>query len=183
LVVFGLADTRRKAYRRLSSLGRLLHTLGVEEIVDVGPEFDVSPELGGIPVRRKGVIVADDLARTLSQSTFGFVQHESFSLAKSGVFAGLCALGVIPVIAEPFSGEVDGLKDGVQVVSSKTAGAIQNGGLERCSAAAWSWYAGHRLHIHAAAYAAWMDGLAPETGAELRLAPAVAKVQTGHAYH
>ena len=176
LVVFGLADTRRKAYRRLSSLGRLLHTLGVEEIVDAGPDFDVSPELGGIPVKRMGVLAAPDLARTLSQSTFGFVQHESFSLAKSGVFAGLCALGVIPVIVEPFSGEVDGLKDGVQVVSPKTAGAIQNDGLERCSAAAWTWYSGHRLHIHAAAYAAWMDGLDTGTGAELRPAPAAAEV-------
>jgi hypothetical protein len=182
MVVFGLADTRQRAYRRLSSLGRLLHTLGVEEIVDVGPEFDVSPKLNGIPIRRMGVLAAPDLAGVLSQSMFGFVKHEPFGLAKSGVFAGLCALGVVPVIAEPFSGEVDGLRDGVQVVSPRTTSVVQNGGLERCSAAAWTWYSGHRLHIHAAAYAVWMDRQAAETGAELRLAPAPAEVQTGHEY-
>ncbi len=176
LVVFGLADTRRKAYRRLSSLGKLLHTLGVEEIVDVGPEFDVSSELGGIAIRRMGVLAATDLAGVLSQSMFGFVQHDSFSLAKSGVFAGLCALGVIPVIAEPFSGEVDGLKDGIHVVSQKTADAVQNEGLEQCSAAAWTWYSGHRLRIHAAEYAAWMDRPGTEAGADLRPASAAAEV-------
>jgi hypothetical protein len=128
-----------------------------------------------------GVLAAADLAGVLSQSMFGFVQHEPSSLAKSGVFAGLCAMGIIPVIAEAFSGEVDGLKDGFQVISPKTACAAQNGGLEQCSAAAWNWYSGHRLHIHAAAYAAWMDGQDPKTGtiaagAESRPAPAAAEV-------
>jgi hypothetical protein len=168
LVVFGLADTRRKAYDLLSSLGELLHTLGVEEIVDVGPEFSASSELNGIPVRRMGVLPMPDLANLLSQSKFGFVKHESFCLAKSGVFAGLCALGVIPVIAESFSGEVDGLKDGVQLVSPSTAAAAMAGGLERCSAAAWHWYSGHRLHVHAAEYSEWMDRSATQAGSDMR---------------
>ena len=157
MVVFGLADTRQKAYRRLSTLGNLLHTLGIEEIIDVGPEFDARADVNGVPVRRMGVLTAPDLADTLSRSMFGFVQHEPSSLAKSGVFAGLCALGTIPVIAEPFSGEVDGLTDGAQVVSPATAGAVIAGGPERCSAAAWHWYSAHRLHAHAAEYSAWMD--------------------------
>jgi hypothetical protein len=176
LVVFGLTDTRRKAYVRLSSLGQLLHTLGVKEIVDVGPELAVLAELDGIPIRRKGVLAAPDLAEVLSHSMFGFVQHEPSSLAKSGVFAGLCALGVIPVVAEPFSGKVDGLTDGVQVVSPKTATAAKSGGLDQCSAAAWDWYSGHRLHIHASEYAAWMDGPAIEVDAELRSVSTAAKV-------
>jgi hypothetical protein len=170
LVVFGLADTRRKAYRRLSPLGKLLHTLGVEEIVDVGPELDVSPELGGVPVRRMGVLAAPDLAGILSQSMFGFAQHEPASLAKSGVFAGLCALGVVPVVAEPFAGEFDGLKDGVHVVSPRTAAAATAGGLERCSVAAWNWYSEHRLHIHAAEYSEWMSRPVPEAGSDVRSA-------------
>jgi hypothetical protein len=170
LVVFGLADTRRKAYKRLAALGKLLHTLGVEDIVDVGPEFDASPKLGGIPIRRMGVLAAPDLAGILSRSMFGFVQHEPLSLAKSGVFAGLCALGVVPVIAEPFSVEVDGLTDGVQVVSPRTAAAALAGGLERCSAAAWNWYSEHRLHVHAAEYSEWMNRPVPEAGSDVRSA-------------
>jgi hypothetical protein len=176
VVVFGLAETRRKAYARLRSLETLLHTLGVEEIVDVGPEFAVPAELRGIPTRRIGALAAPDLAELLANSLFGFVQHEPLSLAKSGVFASLCAQGVIPVIAEPFSGEVDGLKDGVQVVSRKTAGAVKDGGLERCSAAAWTWYSGHRLHVHASEYAAWMDSMTSEAGAGSRPVPAGAEV-------
>ncbi len=176
LVIFGLAGTRRKAYARLKSLPMLLHTLGVEEIVDVGPELAVAREIHGIPIRPLGVLAAPALAEVLSHSMFGFVQHKPFGLAKSGVFAGSCALGVIPVIAEPFSGEVDGLKDGVQVLSPKTAGAAKNGGLEQCSAAAWKWYLEHRLHVHAAEYAAWMDGMVIESEAVLKLDSTVAEV-------
>jgi hypothetical protein len=153
MVVFGLPGTRRRAYDRLSSLGDLLHSLGIEEILDAGPEFDASSELCGIPLRRMGVLAAADLALILSQSIFGFVQHKSDGLAKSGVFAGLCAHGAIPVIAEPFAGEVDGLKDGVHLISPRTAKTALAGGLERCSAAAWHWYSGHRLNFHAAIYA------------------------------
>jgi hypothetical protein len=168
LAVFGLPDTRRRAYDRLSSLGGLMHALGIEEIVDAGPEpeFDTSPNLCGIPIKRMGVLSAADLAGILSQSTFGFVQHKSFALAKSGVFAGLCALGVIPVIAEPFAWEVDGLRDGVHLISPRSANAALTAGLERCSAAAWHWYRGHRLHLHAATYARWLLEPTAETEAQ-----------------
>jgi hypothetical protein len=152
MAVFGLPDTRRRAYDRLSSLGGLLHNLGIQEIVDAGPRFHGSPELCGIPVRQMGALSAADLAAIVSQSIFGFAQHSPSCLAKSGVFAGFCAHGVIPVIPKAFPGEVDGLRDGVHLISPGTANSVLAGGLERCSAAAWQWYAGHRLHVHAAAY-------------------------------
>lgn len=169
MVVFGLPATRRRAYERLTSLGGLLHSLGIEEIVDAGPEFDASSELCGISVRRLGALAPADLADILSQSIFGFVQHPSSWLAKSGVFAGLCAHGVIPVIAEPFHGEVDGLRDGVHLISPRTAKAAIAGGLECCSAEAWHWYEGHRLYHHAATY----SGLPvePPTKAETEVSP------------
>ena len=174
MVVFGLPATRRRAYDRLSSLGGLLRRLGIEEIVDVGPEFDSPSELRGIPVRRMGVLAAADLAGILSRSIFGFVQHESFALAKSGVFAGICAFGAIPVIPESFSGEADGLRDGVHLISPQTAKTAMSGGLEQCSAAAWHWYSGHRLHLHAATYSRLL--VQPATEAETAM-PAVAKAK------
>jgi hypothetical protein len=100
-----------------------------------------------------GVLPAEDLAGILSKSIFGFAQHESFALAKSGVFAGFCAFGAIPVIPKAFTGEVDGLIDGVHLISPRTAKAALSIGLERYSFAAWKWYSGHRLHQHAATYA------------------------------
>jgi hypothetical protein len=152
MVVFGLPATRRKAYRRMSSLARLLHSVGIEEIVDVGPEFESPSGMCGIPVRRVGALAAAETATVLSQSMFGFAQHPPSWLAKSGVFAGLCAHGVVPVAPDSFPGEVDGLRDGVHLISPRTAKAVLAGGLERCSAAAWHWYSGHRLRLHAAAY-------------------------------
>jgi hypothetical protein len=88
-------------------------------------------------------------------------------LAKSGVFAGYCAHGVVPVIARHFPGQVDGLEDGVHVLSPRTATAAQASGLEPISIAAWRWYSGHRLHDHAALYARWIS----ESTDEIETAP------------
>ncbi len=181
MVVFGLPGTRRVAYRRLSAFGRLLHSLGIEEIVDAGLEFGSPKTLCGIPVRRMGVLPAADLASVLSKSIFGFAQHESLALAKSGVFAGLCAFGAVPVIPKSFKGEVDGLIDGVQLISPLTAKSALSIGLERCSAAAWNWYSGHRLHRHAAAYARLLVNPSAGSDSGFPVAAETDGAQAGHA--
>jgi hypothetical protein len=167
MAVFGLGGTRQNAYRELSALGNLLHHLGIQEILDIGPEFEPPGELHGIPVRRMGVLAATEIARQFSRSTFGFLSYPHTRLAKSGVFAGYCAHGVIPVIARHFPGQVDGLEDGVHMLSPRAATAAQASGLDQCSIAAWRWYSGHRLHDHAAVYARWMD----ESTDEMESAP------------
>jgi hypothetical protein len=164
MAVFGLPGTRKKSYQRLSHLGSMLNVLGVEEILDIGPEFDAPSKLSGIPVKRMGVLAAADLAVLLSQSMFGFVPHPPFCLTKSGIFAGFCAHGTVPVLAESFSKEVDGLRDGVHLISPRTAKAALAAGLERCSTAAWHWYSGHRLRVHAATYSRLL--VQPPTEAE-----------------
>jgi hypothetical protein len=156
MAVFGLGGTRQNAYRELSALGTMLEQLGIQEILDIGPEYEAPGELHGIPVRRMGVLAATEIARQFSRTTFGFLSYPHTRLAKSGVFAGYCAHGVIPVIARQFPGQVDGLEDGVHVLSPRTQTAAQASGLESCSIAAWRWYSGHRLHDHAAVYARWM---------------------------
>ncbi len=120
IAVFGLAGTRQNAYKKMASQAGMLHDLGIKEILDIGPEFDAPRELNGIPVRRAGALAAPDLADLLSHSMFGFLPHDSALLAKSSIFAGYCAQGTIPVIGEPFLGEVDGLRDGVHVLSQRT---------------------------------------------------------------
>ncbi|MDR3754505.1 MAG: hypothetical protein P4K78_11830 [Terracidiphilus sp.] len=157
MAVFGLGGTRQNAYRDLSALGTMLRQLGIQEILDIGPDFEPPGELDGIPVRRMGVLTAAEIARQFSRSSFGFLSYPRMPLAKSGVFAGYCAHGVIPVIARHFPGQVDGLEDGVHVLSPRTATGAQASALESCSIAAWRWYSGHRLHDHAAIYARWMD--------------------------
>lgn len=84
MAVFGLAGTRQNAYRELSTLGIMLHQLGIQEILDIGPEFEAPGELHGIPVRPMGVLAATEIARQFSRSTFGFLSYPHMPLAKSG---------------------------------------------------------------------------------------------------
>jgi hypothetical protein len=167
MAVFGLAGTRQNAYRELSTLGIMLRHLGIQEILDIGPEVEAPGALHGIPVRRMGVLAATEIARQFSRSTFGFLSYPHMPLAKSGVFAGYCAHGVIPLIARTVSRQADGLEDGVHVLSPRAAEVAQASGLEAISIAAWRWYLGHRLRDHATVYARWMD----ESTDEMEAAP------------
>jgi hypothetical protein len=156
MLVFGQAGTRRVAYRKLGAAGKLGSTLGIQEILDVGPECDCPSEVNGIRVRRMGLVPAAHLPEIFSRAQFGFVTTDWFCLGKSSVFAGICAHGVIPVLTGPFPKQADGLREGMHVVTPRTAEAARASGWETCSRAAWNWYNGHRLHAHAELYAKWM---------------------------
>lgn len=156
MLVFGLAGTRRAAYRKLEAAGNLVKTLGIQEILDVGPEFDTPSEVSGIRVKRLGLMPAERLPAIFSQAQFGFVNYEWFCLGKSSVFASYCAQGTIPVLTGPFPEEADGLQEGLHVVSSRKAEAARRSGWDACSRAAWNWYNGHRVQAHAELYAKWM---------------------------
>ncbi len=157
MVVFGLPASRHRAYRRLLSEAGILKTLGVEAIVDIGAESVAPAEVSGIPVSCRGALAITDLAGELSRARFGFLPHAATYLAKSSIFAAYCAQGTVPVISVPFDGEVDGLKDGVHLISPRTMNVAIASGLDRCSRAAWQWYSQHRIQAHAATYALWLD--------------------------
>jgi hypothetical protein len=157
MVVFGLGGTRQRAFKELSALRSMVQRLGVRQILDIGPEFEAPGEVAGIPVRRMGVLAAEDVAGHFEQATFGFLSYTPHCLAKSGVFAGYCAHGLVPVNAQHFQGEIDGLKNGVHVLSPQTVKMVEPAGLEACSIAAWHWYSGHRLHDHASLYDHWLE--------------------------
>ncbi len=161
MAIFGLPATRKRSYRQLSSLPNVLQDLGVEEILDIGASSDAPMEVNGLPVRSRGQVNVKELAQELSRVRYGFLTYNPIYLPKSSIFATYCAQGTVTVIAEPFEGEIDGLKDGVQLLSPRTARAAFQSGLERCSEEAWQWYSGHRVHAHAQIYAQWMKQAAP----------------------
>lgn len=156
MLLFGLAGTRRRGYRKLLEAGDLIKVLGIREILDIGPECDHPGDVGGIPVRAMGQLPHAELRAVFSQVQFGYVSHPLSSLAKSGVFAAYCAQGTVPVLADGCPDPADGLQDGVQVVSARTAEAARRSGWESCSRAAWNWYRTHSLRVHAERYARWM---------------------------
>jgi hypothetical protein len=160
MVVFGLPGTRQRSYKELAPRADMLKVLGIKEILDIGPEAGVPSELNGVPVRQIGALAPTDIDSRLSQTMFGFLSYHPLHLAKSGVFASYCAHGTIPVVASTFPGEIDGLEDGVNVLSPRTAKAARESGLERCSNAAWRWYSQHNLRTHASRYAAWLENAA-----------------------
>lgn len=156
MAIFGLGSTRQRAYRQLAGLGAMLRDLGVEELWDIGPEIDLCPEVDGVPVKRLGLLEPAEISARLSGAQFGYIWYPPFCLGKSGVFAAYCANGVIPVIGKPFRAELDGLKDGVNVFSPNTARRARGSELDQCSRAAWQWYSGHRLRVHAETYRQWL---------------------------
>lgn len=156
LVVFGLAGTRKFAYRQLAASGRLMRTLGIQEILDVGPERVHPAAVNGVPVKPMGPLPAEQLPLVFSQTQFGLATHEWFCLGKSSVFAAYCAHGMIPVMTRPFPKPADGLREGVHVVTARTAEAMRNSGWELPSRAVWNWYMEHRVRKHAERYANWM---------------------------
>jgi len=164
LAVFGLPGSRKRAYRGLPSLGRTLRLLGIREIVDVGQECDAPSRVLGIPVRRMGELPAAEVAAVFSKLSFALVSYPPPCLAKSSVFASVCAQGTVPVLPKGFSGEWDGLRDGKQLVSPRTVDAVLASGLGECSRSAWRWYHQHRRAVHARLYAQWLNGRTAEHG-------------------
>jgi hypothetical protein len=161
MLVLGLPETRRRAYALIAKIPQALRDLGVEEIVDIGPEFDIPASAGGVIVRREGVLPTEELAEAISGSRFGFVPHPTFCLGKSSVFSSFCSLGTVPVVAEPFAGAMDGLRDGVHVVSPATARKATPSRLQEIGIAAWQWYSDHNTRSHAANYAELLMGCQP----------------------
>jgi len=157
LVVFGLPGTRRRSYERLRQMSDLLRALGIERIIDIGPEFDVPSAICGVPIGRKGILEKEEIFDILSSSRFGFVSHPSICLAKSGSLAAFAALGVIPVVASTFPAEMDGLTDGVHLISPHSVTAVRQKDLDRISTAIWSWYSLHNLRVHARTYAELLE--------------------------
>ena len=149
LVLFGGPGTRARAYRELGpTIAITCRALGIEEILDIGP--DGGPQASDIPsnVRRLGPLPNDEVSELLAGSLAGFVGYPAPFLAKSTVFAAYSAHRLLPICAWPrprrntepappfWTPEQEVLPDSLQEIADR----------------AHAWYGGHSLSRQAAAY-------------------------------
>jgi hypothetical protein len=159
LVIFGQADTRRRAYRESAILIQdFCHQFGLTSIIDVGPStgFDF-PGLLDIPVIEQGKLSIESVSQILSTSMAGFINYDVSRLAKSGTFAAYCSHGVVPVTHCSDSNMQDGLRSGTHYLAIDSLAEYEDTDnhsvkLESISTHAYDWYQSHRLEAHAQAF-------------------------------
>lgn len=132
-------------------LAEFVRANAIEEIVDIGPRGEPPPpaEVAGVPVRVCGELPREQLIDELVEARFGIVFCGADRVAKSSIFAALCASGVIPLVVSGDEGRRDGLAPGVQYLKLDPAApppaAPSRDGLDALQAGARSWYEPHSI--------------------------------------
>jgi|GEM_PF-215097 len=102
MVVFGGAGNRRRVYEvHRQALAAACAHLGLEEIVDVGPDPSVAPTriedpAGPLPVTALGPVDDSRVREVLFGARAGFLAYAPAFFPKSTVFAAYCAHGLVP---------------------------------------------------------------------------------------
>ena len=102
LVLFGGTGARRRALTESrDDLIAACRTLGIEEVLDIGPPLsDSLPEMiAGTPVRALGPLADGEASACLLAAFAGFVAYPPAFFGKSTVFAVYCSHGLLPVCA------------------------------------------------------------------------------------
>lgn len=158
LVIFGKPHSRNLAFSRcLSQLESVCRSLGIERVLEVGP--DASARKHGLPcaVEATGGLAAHEVSAILCDSLFGFIVSDASLLSKSTVFAAYCAHGTVPVVVGRDGGEADGLHANQHYMCAPLRGSISGDQLEEVSQSAHTWYRGHGVTAQASQYAGIMD--------------------------
>lgn len=150
LVVFGTRHWRVEAFtRHLPDLIETCRRLQIERVVDVGSPLGMAlGHLLPIPVAATGPLPGPVAGALFSESFAGYFTYPIPFLAKSSIFGGYCAHGLLPVtFIENRGTNRDGLVAGIHY--SLGVGESQTDPLQEIATAAHSWYHAHRLSVHA----------------------------------
>jgi hypothetical protein len=150
-VVFGLAGVENRLFGTFRpDLERVIATLGIEEIIDIGPRSSVPTRFAGVPIISKGVLPEFAVSELLQQARLGFVAYPFDVLAKSGVFAAYAAHGTIPVVFAERRGSFDGLQAGRHFLDGvKLRTPINVDHLGSMQRELFNWYRTHSLRVQA----------------------------------
>jgi hypothetical protein len=168
LVIFGGRSQRQMAYAALSRQPELLQRLAINCIEDVGPPLALPETLALLPIRRHGLLPRADVAALLSRSQLAAVSYPLLFLAKSGIFAALCAHGTLPLVLnarQPASARADGLQAGVSFATpdwlrQQPSPAVALAAGQAIASTAWRWYQPHRLAEQRHLFATWVASIA-----------------------
>jgi hypothetical protein len=152
-VVFGLAGVEDRLFGIYRpDLERIIATLGIKKIFDVGPRVSSVPRtLAGAPVTSMGVLPQGRVSEVLQRARFGFVAYPLDFIGKSTVFAAYAAHGVVPIVLSDSHGTFDGLHparhflDGLRLETAGE-GAHDLASIQRNS---FTWYASHSVKVQA----------------------------------
>lgn len=154
VVVFGSAATRQRAFSALRSDASILHRLGIEEVIEIGPGGHSECDALHVPRRHVGRLDGSTLAALLVDSRFGLIDYPPQYLGKSSVFAAYAAFGCVVLNTAAAGRDTDGLaggRDYLSLSACSTAGAALAGSvqLDAIAKSLHRWYARHPLNLQA----------------------------------
>lgn len=167
LVVFGGRSQRLAAYRALALEPHLLERLAITAIHDVGPTLEQVPCHPLLPIHCHGLLQEAEVGSLLSQSLLAAVSYPLPFLAKSGIFAALCAHGTLPLVlnaGRSGAAQADGLRPSHTFITptwlrAQLCPAAALAVATPIAAAAWRWYQPHRLSEQRRLFQAWLATL------------------------
>lgn len=175
LLVFGGRSQRQAAHFALQRHTELLARLGIRAIHDLGPPLDLPPSLAGLPLYSHGLLPVAQVAELLKQTQLAAVSYPLPFLAKSGIFAAICAHGALPLVlnaGRTEKAQADGLRAGLTYITPAWVQAQPDASAavsadQRIATAAWQWYQLHRLSEQRRQFQAWIS--APREGLQVPL--------------
>ena len=152
-VVFGLAGVEDRLFGIYRpEVERAVSTLGIRQIVDVGPRLSPMPgHLAGVPFVSKGPLPQRAVSDLLHRARFGFVAYPVDVIGKSGVFAAYAAHGVVPIVLsdEKRQASLDGLRSSQHFLDGLRLADVDAHDLASIQGELFAWYQSHSLKVQA----------------------------------
>jgi hypothetical protein len=160
LVIFGSTDRDRVYRHSLAEIRRLYQDFQLEAIYDVGRSLDLPRryDLQGLNLIELGFQPAERVSQILAQSRFAALDYRHFpgNLAKSTIFAAICAHGTVPLCTQYNPSEADGLyRDRHYLLLDARLGQNREAKLQAIADAAYLWYSTHSLEKNTKAWASY----------------------------
>jgi hypothetical protein len=148
-VLFGRGGTRRRAYERFRRCFDKLHMLGIERLIEIGVEPEITAGLQWpFLVDRLGPHQASEITPIMARARYGLFECPVHIAGKSGVLAALAAHGVLPIHPDG-EGTYEGLEFGRDTVNISAVGRAPDRPTVHApdGASARAWYRKHRLDL------------------------------------